>query len=280
MRYPFFVVSLFMFSLNACSPTSPLLSPASQSSSQTPGGPSASPVPTPVVSVSPVLPPLASVPQAAMTPVKVLVVQPAVLELSVGQEKSLDSVVLVQEDNTVTVLNKRDLLSLSVSNPTLAEVTSSGMVRALKEGETTITAQLGALRQTLILKVGAVQPSPTPAPMSISTPPPVIVVSPSPQATPSPTAGTGSPYKSLGTDQSTYRLKVGETYQVILSVELQSGDIGLLNDRTKAEWQSALSSVATISPSGLIAARTAGTTTMTVNYGGLSRTFSVVVTAS
>lgn len=220
-----------------------------------------------------------ALPASATTRVKTMQIQPGVLNLAPGQNKSLEAVILVQEDNSVLILKKLDLLSFSSADTTVATISPNGVITALREGVTPLTIKLGNLTQTLVVTVNS-SATPTPTPSAAPTAVPAPSPTPQPAPTPIPTATPtpASTYKSIGVDQESYTLKVFETHQVILSVELASGDIGFLQDRTKAQWTSADTTVATISASGMITAKKVGTTTMTVKYSGLTKTFTVTVT--
>jgi len=230
---------------------------------------------------------VAAIPSDAATPVKILQAQPSVITVAPGQEKPIEMVVLVLENNSVSVLKKLDLLEITAGDSSVATVSKDGVIKGIKEGVTPVTLKLGNITQTLVVTVSgtAAAPTPTPAPATTATPAPAA--SPTPTPTPTATPTPASPYKELGVDQTNYNLKTLETKLVTLTIILNEIDpdtgtnkSGFLSDQTKAEWSSSNSAVANISASGLITANSVGTATMTVKYGGLTKTFTVTVTAS
>jgi hypothetical protein len=224
---------------------------------------------------------VAAVSGDAAIPVKTMQAQPAVLTVAPGQEKPIEMVVLVLENNSVSVLKKFDLLEITAGDSSVASVSKEGVIKGLKEGVTPVSLKLGNITQTLVVTVSgtAATATPTPAPAATATPAPTATATPVPTPTPTATPDL-SAYKSLGVDKENYPLKTFETAQVFLTVTLQSDDVALVNDRTKAEWSSSNTSIASVSGSGLISANSVGTATMTVKFGGLTKTFTVTVTAS
>ncbi len=222
---------------------------------------------------------VAAVSGDAAIPVKTMQAQPAVITVAPGQEKPIELVVLVLENNSVSVLKKFDLLEITASDSSVASVSKEGVVKGLKEGVTPVNLKLGNITQTLVVTVSGTAATATPTPAPSSTPAPAATATPVPTPTPTATPDL-SAYKSLGVDKENYPLKTFETAQVFLTVTLQSDDVALVNDRTKAEWTSSNTSIASISGSGLISANSVGTATMTVKFGGLTKTFTVTVTAS
>lgn len=223
---------------------------------------------------------VAAVSGDAAIPVKTMQAQPAVITVAPGQEKPIEMVVLVLENNSVSVLKKFDLLEITAGDSSVASVSKEGVIKGLKEGVTPVSLKLGNITQTLVVTVsGTAVASPSPTPATSSTPAPAATATPVPTPTPTATPDL-SAYKSLGVDKEDYPLKTFETVQVFLTVTLQSDDVALVNDRTKAEWSSSNTSIASISGSGLISANSVGTATMTVKFGGLTKTFTVTVTAS
>lgn len=223
----------------------------------------------------------------AATPVKAMQAQPSVITVAPGQEKPIEMVVLVLENNSVSVLKKLDLLEITTGDSSIATVSKEGLIKGLKEGVTPITLKLGNITQTLVVTVSGTAPTATPTPAAAATATPTPAASPTATPTPAPTATPASPYKELGVDQTNYNLKTLETKLVILTVVLNEVDpdtgenkFGTLNDQTKAEWSSSNTAVANISSNGLITANSVGTATMTVKYQGLTKTFTVNVTAS
>jgi hypothetical protein len=228
-----------------------------------------------------------SIPSTATTMVKAMQAQPSVITLAAGQQKSIETVILVLENNSVSVLNKFDLLEISSGDPSVATVSKEGVITALKDGVTPISLKLGNINQTLVVTVSATAPTATatPTPTATATPVPAATATPTPE--PTATATPASPYKELGVDQATYTLKALESKLVTLTITLNEIDpdtglnkSGFLSDQTKATWTSSNTAVASISASGLISANSVGTTTMTVTYQGLTKTFTVTVTAS
>lgn len=226
---------------------------------------------------------VAAVSSDAAIPVKTMQAQPAVITVAPGQEKPIEMVVLVLENNSVSVLKKFDLLEITAGDSSVASVSKEGVIKGLKEGVTPVSLKLGNITQTLVVTVSGTAatatPTPTPAPATTATPAPTATATPVPTPTPTATPDL-SAYKSLGVDKENYPLKTFETAQVYLTVTLQSDDVALVNDRTKAEWSSSNTSIASVSGSGLISANSVGTATMTVKFGGLTKTFTVTVTAS
>lgn len=223
---------------------------------------------------------VAAVSGDAAIPVKTMQAQPAVITVAPGQEKPIEMVVLVLENNSVSVLKKFDLLEITAGDSSVASVSKEGVIKGLKEGVTPVSLKLGNITQTLVVTVsGTAVASPSPTPATSSTPAPAATATPVPTPTPTATPDLTA-YKSLGVDKENYPLKTFETVQVFLTVTLQSDDVALVNDRTKAEWSSSNTSIASISGSGLISANSVGTATITVKFGGLTKTFTVTVTAS
>jgi len=285
MRHPApFLGSLLLSLICACAPaaTTPEAAQLAQLQEQlkalqgsaSPSSPSASSTPTAITS-------------ADTIKVKTLLAQPSVLTLAPGQNKQLETVVLVQEDNSVAVLKKLELLEMSSGDSSIATISKEGVVTALKEGITPLTLKLGGITQTLIVTVSGSAPTPTAAPTAapIATPTPVPTATPTPVPTATPTPA--SPYKELGVDKAVYDLKTLETASVTLTIILNEIDpdtgtnkSGFLTDKTKATWTSSNTAIASISATGIISANSVGTATMTVSYGGLTKTFTVNVTAS
>lgn len=273
---------LSLLTITACSSEAQLLASIQKEvnniKSNASPNPSVSPTPIPTPVPSPTPNQIISSNNNASLLVKTMQAQPSVITVAPGQEKSIEMVVLILENNSVSVLKKLDLIEMTSGDSTVATVSKEGVIKGIKEGVTPVTLKLGNITQTLVITVsGTAVTNPTPTP----------VASPTPTPTPTATATPASPYKELGVDQATYTLKTFETKLVTLTIVLNEIDpetntnkSGFLSDQTKAEWSSSNTSVANISSSGLISANTVGTATMTVKYGGLTKTFEVTVTAS
>lgn len=152
------------------------------------------------------------------------------------------SAVGTYSDNTTATLSTQ--VAWKTSDATVATVSTSGLLTALKAGAVTVTATQGTISGAMAITVTVSQATLT----SISVT----------GTSSSPTAGTNEQLTAQGTysDNSTQTL----TSQVT--------------------WQSSDSTIATMSSSGLLTAVKAGSVTITATMGTVSGTMPVVVIAS
>jgi hypothetical protein len=134
-------------------------------------------------------------------------------------------------------------------DPAIARISNTGLITAWSVGTTIMTVKLGELSKEF-----------------------TVTVSNSAGSVPE-----NSSYIALGLDKNKYELKASTSLQVSLFATLPNSDVAQINS-SKAEWSSLDSAIASISASGLITGQSAGTTSMTVKFGGLSKTFLVTVT--
>lgn len=212
-------------------------------------------------------------------PVKDVKISPETVRVKVGQTGSMDLVLLVMANDQTSVVKNFSLFTLSSSDSSIASIDSSGQIKGLKEGVAIITVKLGTVSKTVGVIVEAASasasPSPSPSPSAAAT------ASPSPTPTPSPSASaTTDPLgvKAVSVDPESYSIKVNATAFVnSILVELNDGTQGLLNSRDKVTFKSNDTSIASIDASGVIVAVAIGSTTITVTYKGVSKTFPVTV---
>ncbi len=140
-------------------------------------------------------------------------------------------------DGTTATLTS---VSWASSDGTLASLSVSGMLTALKAGSVTVTATKGAVSGNMVINVT--------------------------QATLSSIAVSGGSSLAAG---STEQLTAQGTYS-----DSTTGSL-----TTQATWQSSDATVATVSNSGLLTALQAGSVTVTATMGSVSGTASVVVNA-
>ena len=141
-------------------------------------------------------------------------------------------------DGTTATLTS---VSWASSDGTLASLSVSGMLTALKAGSVTVTATKGAVSGNMVITVT--------------------------QATLSSIAVSGGSSLAAG---STEQLTAQGTYS-----DSTTGSL-----TTQATWQSSDATVATVSNAGLLTALKAGTVTITATMGSVSGTASVVVNAA
>ena len=187
-------------------------------------------------------------------PIESIKVEPSVISLLPNQEETIKKIIFVRSDKTVSELNSIELIDeITSGDPSVATVTPKGVVKGIKAGVSPITLKLGNITQTLIVTVKAV-PSPTPIP-------------------------TQTAYKSLNVNKDYYLLKPFDTSQVILSATQEDGELNILIEATKADWNSTHTNVASVSKTGLITAWGIGSTKIKVTFGNLSKEFTVTVTS-
>jgi uncharacterized protein YjdB len=141
-------------------------------------------------------------------------------------------------DGTTATLTS---VSWASSDGTLASLSVSGMLTALKAGSVTVTATKGAVSGNMVITVT--------------------------QATLASIAVSGGSSLAAG---STEQLTAQGTYS-----DSTTGSL-----TTQATWQSSDATVATVSNAGLLTALKAGTVTITATMGSVSGTASVVVNAA
>lgn len=176
----------------------------------------------------------------ALTPVGSVSVSPASATLPLGQSVTLEATV---RDERGSVLNGR-VVAWSSSNPQSATVDAAGRVTATGAGTAVISAAAGGKTGQATITV------PAPAPEPVAT----VSVMPS-------TAG----------------VTAGGTIQ--FSATLRDAQGRALGGRTVA-WSSSNPSVATVSSSGLVTGRAAGSAVITATSEGKSGTAQLVVFAA
>jgi uncharacterized protein YjdB len=129
----------------------------------------------------------------------------------------------------------------SSSDPTIATVSSSGLVRGMKAGSVTVTATSGAKSGTASLTVAVAPP----------------------------------PVASVAVQPSSASVDTGKTLQ--LGAMLTDATGSVLSGR-QVTWSSSSASIATVSSSGLVTGVAAGSATITATSEGKSGTASITVT--
>ena len=168
--------------------------------------------------------------------------KPAVVEVTsvqLSQSKLTlhtgDTITLTATVSPANATNKN--VTWKSSNISVATVSSSGVVKALKEGETTITATAGGKSATC----------------QVSVKPNVVAVT------------------SVTLSASELSLKVGDSQTLTATVSPSNA-----TDKT-VTWKSSNTSAATVSSSGVVKATKEGETTITATAGGKSATCQVTV---
>lgn len=195
--------------------------------------------------------------------------QPTTVQVAVGAEVSFEQAVLTMSNGQTTISKDFSGIGFTSLDTGVATVDAGGKVKGIKEGATVITAKLGSLTKTVAVIVGATAtPSATPTPTPTPTP--------EPTATPA-----SSGIKSVSVDPESYEIKIGSSAFIsTILVELDSGETGILNSRTNVTFTSNNTAIATVDASGVILAKAAGNTTVTVTYNGVSKDVPVTVTDS
>jgi hypothetical protein len=151
---------------------------------------------------------------------------------------------------TPTTTEITNSVQWSVTNPSIASISSSGVATGLAPGHTTIYARSGGT--TASSDITVVAPGST-------------------------GAGSGTPYINItpGTATETF---LGETTQFIATGSLSGGASQSLAGQV--QWSSSNVQVATITAAGLATAVGAGTTTITAQSGGTVATATLTVTVT
>ena len=174
-----------------------------------------------------------------------------VVSVSVGQTAQYKAYgVKVMGTGTPTTDDITNSVQWSVTNPSIASISSTGVATALAAGHTTIYATSGGTTASSDITVAAPGSS---------------------------GAGSGTPYINItpGTATETF---LGETTQFIATGSLTGGASQSLAGQV--QWSSSNVQVATITSGGLATAVGAGTTTITAQSGGTLATATLTVTIS
>jgi len=147
---------------------------------------------------------------------------------------------------TPTTQDITNSVQWSVTNPSIASITSTGLATGLAVGHTTIYAQSGSATASTDITVVA----------------------------PGSGSGSGTPYINITPTTATETF-LGETTQFIATGNLSGGASQSLSGQV--QWSSSNVQVATISSTGLATAVGAGTTTITAQSGGTVATATVTV---
>ena len=154
------------------------------------------------------------------------------------------------ENSDLPVLIDAEKAEWSTSDANVARISKTGLITAGGLGSTKIKVTFGSLSKEFTVTVSS-------------------------QKTNIP---DNSKFIALGLDKDKYDLKPTESIQTSLFVTLPNNEIAQVSNE-KAEWSTFNPSIASISATGLIMANSVGSTSMTVKYAGLSKTFLVTVTA-
>lgn len=190
-------------------------------------------VPTTVSTLPPTTAPTASTPTASVASVSVSIASSA---LTVGQTSQATAVL---KDSTGTVITGQTV-SWTSSDTTIASVSASGLVTAVKAGSAAITAAAGGKSANVTVVVS----SPTLAPSTVT----------------------------VTTNAST--LKIGEFTQANAVVKDANGTV-LTN--TTVTWGSSPTSVATTSTNGVVNAKSVGTAAISASVSGITGSANVSV---
>jgi uncharacterized protein YjdB len=173
-------------------------------------------------------------PAPTLVPTQV-VVAPAAGQVEVGRTVTLTAAVKDQRGNDMTVP-----ITWSSLNPTIASVSTSGVVTGVARGQATIRASAGDAQSTSVLFVI----DPTVASITLA-----------------------------GAPTSTFF--VGQTFQATATPR-DAANNALTT--FAVSWTSSVPAVATVSSTGLVTALSAGTTNITATAGGRTTTLAVTVT--
>jgi uncharacterized protein YjdB len=173
-------------------------------------------------------------------PVAVVGVQPSALQLTAGGTAQL---AVTGTDAAGGSLGQR-VAQWSSSNPTVATVSSSGVVTAVSKGAATVTATVDGVSGT--------------ASVSVAEPPP-------------------APVASISVGLASASILVGQSTQA--TVTLWDADGNVLTGRS-VSWSSTDPDLATVSTTGLVAALAAGSATIVASAEGQSGLASVTVMPS
>jgi len=202
-----------------------------------------------------------------------LQVQPASLSLETDQTEMLELVLLLLEDNSSAVMKDFQRLEFSSNNAAVATINAQGEIQAVGTGSTQLRVALGNLSRTV--------------PVTVSAPTPAADIDDSEltEDTPEPTPSAASNLIEItNVDPQPFEVNVGANKQVnsvLLTLNTAEGEsLGLLTNLSAADWSSSDESIARISTSGVVTGVAEGTATMTVEYQGLSRNFTVTVKAA
>lgn len=224
--------------------------------------------------------------------------------LSVGSTHTLTATVLPE--------NTTDVLSWENTNPSIAEISQDGVVKAIKTGQTVITAKAGTKTAVCLVSVGPVAESVSLDQVSLSlvkgetaqlkaTLTPADAIEPVVWSSSDEAVATVSDGKVTAVDagKATITVRAGDksaSCEVTVSIPSESitldrTDLALNKgqsfkltatvtpeDATDAlEWTSSDEAVATVSSDGLVTAKAGGKTVVTVKAGTLSATCNVQV---
>ncbi|WP_293745950.1 Ig-like domain-containing protein [uncultured Paraglaciecola sp.] len=166
-----------------------------------------------------------------------LVISPIVMTLVIGSSEQLN-VTGQYTDNSNENLNSS--VTWESSDPSVASISTSGVLLAISEGTTSITASFQGISETLPIRVL-------------------------------------QDFVSLSVTEVTSPLKIAETFQLIATSTLANGSS---QDSTSlASWSVADSEVLNVSDTGLVTALSAGTTSVTATFEGLSTQQNISVKA-
>lgn len=172
---------------------------------------------------------------------------------------------------TLKLKNNKKKVKWSSSNKKIATVTQKGKVKAKKAGKATITAKVGKKKyKCKVIVQGKLKDRTstkvTPAPISTSTPPindkpistPTSAPTPMPTSTPTPTPVEVT---DVLLDSNSESILVGDTITLCAT---------LIPENTTNKtiiWTSSDDTIATVSSTGLVEGRSAGTTVITASLG-------------
>tara|TARA_Y100000590_G_scaffold210867_1_gene238900 strand:+ start:3715 stop:5412 length:1698 start_codon:yes stop_codon:yes gene_type:complete len=157
--------------------------------------------------------------------------------LSIGQSSQLSARL---KDARGNIIGQRNV-SWSSSDTTIVTVSNAGMLTAISDGESTITASFEGVSGFATVTV------------------------------------SGAPVASISVSSQSASISVGQTQQLTASVSDAGGNI--LNDRI-ISWTTSNEASATVSSAGLVTGIALGSSTITVNSEGKSATVVVEVSAS
>jgi parallel beta-helix repeat protein len=178
------------------------------------------------------------------TAVSSVTVSPAAPAVGIGEQIQLSALVA---DASGAALNRS--VTWSTSSPSVATISSTGMLTGVAAGTAKITATSGNKRGSVTVSVAQAAPPAAPAPV------PVFSV-------------------SLTLNAST--LSVGQTTQATATLKDSASHV--LTDRT-VSWTSSDESIASVSASGLVSALRAGSAVITASAEGKSANAVIVVAA-
>ncbi len=181
-----------------------------------------------------------SAPKNPVNKVESITVQSAVNKLAVGNTQQFTAKCTYTDSTTDSYLGTPVIWSSS--NTSIATITPNGMVTAVAAGQTTITATVGELSDMMTLTV-------VPAPLA-----------------------------SITVQSADNKLAVGNTQQFTARCTYTDNTI-VSYLGTPVIWSSSNTSVATITPNGMVTAVAAGQTTITATIGELSGTMALTVPA-